>query len=52
MIQQGTGVQVIYGPHVTVIKNEIEEFAGDQLTEISTQLMATMYEVSNMVPYF
>lgn len=29
VIQQGTGVQVIYGPHVTVIKNEIEELLGD-----------------------
>ncbi len=28
VIQQGTGVQVIYGPHVTVIKNEIEELLG------------------------
>ena len=28
VIQQGT-VQVIYGPHVTVIKNEIEELLGD-----------------------
>lgn len=29
VIQQGNGVQVIYGPHVTVIKNEIEELLGD-----------------------
>ena len=25
VLQSGTGVQVIYGPHVTVIKNELEE---------------------------
>ncbi|MBF7016233.1 glucose-specific PTS transporter subunit IIBC [Staphylococcus durrellii] len=25
VVQKGNGVQVIYGPHVTVIKNEIEE---------------------------
>ncbi|UMT80860.1 PTS transporter subunit EIIC [Staphylococcus roterodami] len=29
VIQQGSGVHVIYGPHVTVIKNEIEELLGD-----------------------
>ena len=25
VLQSGTGVQVIYGPQVTVIKNELEE---------------------------
>jgi PTS system maltose and glucose-specific IIC component len=25
VVQKGNGVQVIYGPHVTVIKNEVEE---------------------------
>lgn len=25
VIQKGNGVQVIYGPHVTTIKNEVEE---------------------------
>jgi PTS system maltose and glucose-specific IIC component len=25
VIQRGKGVQVIYGPHVTIIKNEVEE---------------------------
>jgi PTS system maltose and glucose-specific IIC component len=25
---RGNGIQVIYGPHVTVIKNEIEEMLG------------------------
>ena len=29
VLQSGTGVQVIYGPQVTVIKNELEE--GDYL---------------------
>ncbi|MGU3218786.1 hypothetical protein ACVXZ0_12645 [Staphylococcus aureus] len=29
VIQQGTGVQVIYGLDVTVIKNEIEQLLGD-----------------------
>jgi PTS system maltose and glucose-specific IIC component len=25
VIVRGNGVQVIYGPHVTIIKNEVEE---------------------------
>ncbi|MBU9852790.1 hypothetical protein [Rahnella aceris] len=25
---RGNGIQVIYGPHVTIIKNEIEEMLG------------------------
>ncbi|VFS76182.1 EIICBA-Glc [Kluyvera cryocrescens] len=25
---RGEGVQVVYGPHVTLIKNEVEEFIG------------------------
>jgi PTS system maltose and glucose-specific IIC component len=25
VILRGNGVQVIYGPHVTIIKNEVEE---------------------------
>src|SRR5699024_11714950 len=25
IVQKGTGVQIIYGPHVTTIKNEVEE---------------------------
>ena len=28
VIQKGNGVQVVYGPHVTSIKNEIEEYLG------------------------
>jgi len=29
VVHKGLGIQVIYGPHVTVIKNEIEEFLGE-----------------------
>ncbi len=25
---RGQGVQVVYGPHVTIIKNEVEEYIG------------------------
>ncbi|MGO1742122.1 MAG: glucose PTS transporter subunit EIIB, partial [Staphylococcus equorum] len=25
VIQKGNGVQIVYGPHVTTIKNEVEE---------------------------
>ncbi|KAB0582443.1 PTS glucose transporter subunit IIB, partial [Edwardsiella anguillarum] len=25
---RGQGVQIVYGPHVTLIKNEVEEFIG------------------------
>ena len=25
---RGEGVQIVYGPHVTLIKNEVEEFIG------------------------
>ncbi|HDO1376977.1 TPA: PTS transporter subunit EIIB, partial [Aeromonas veronii] len=28
VITKGNGIQVIYGPHVTIIKNEIEELLG------------------------
>ncbi|WP_412890101.1 maltose/glucose-specific PTS transporter subunit IIC [Bacillus sp. 1P06AnD] len=28
VIQKGNGIQVIYGPHVTIIKNEVEELMG------------------------
>ncbi|MBR3456595.1 MAG: hypothetical protein IKH16_00310 [Selenomonadaceae bacterium] len=28
VLKSGTGVQVIYGPQVTVIKNELEEALG------------------------
>ncbi|WP_409299268.1 glucose-specific PTS transporter subunit IIBC [Peribacillus sp. SCS-26] len=29
VVKKGNGVQVIYGPEVTIIKNEIEEMVGD-----------------------
>lgn len=29
LVKKGNGVQVIYGPHVSVIKNEIEEVLGE-----------------------
>ncbi|MFC0272306.1 PTS transporter subunit EIIC [Metabacillus herbersteinensis] len=29
IVKKGKGVQVIYGPHVTIIKNEIEEIVGE-----------------------
>ena len=29
IVKKGTGVQVIYGPDVTIIKNEIEEIVGE-----------------------
>ncbi len=28
IVKKGTGVQIIYGPQVTIVKNEIEEFLG------------------------
>ncbi len=52
VIQQGTGVQVIYGPHVTVIKMKLKNCSGLRLTEISTELMATMYEVRSDIVAF
>lgn len=30
VLQNGAGVQVIYGPHVTIIKNELEEILGEK----------------------
>lgn len=30
VVKQGTGVQIIYGPHVTTIKNEVEEALENQ----------------------
>lgn len=29
VISKGKGIQVIYGPDVTIIKNEIEEMVGE-----------------------
>ena len=29
VIMKGKGVQVVYGPHVTIIKNEITEIVGE-----------------------
>ena len=29
LVMKGNGVQVIYGPHVTIIKNEIAEIVGE-----------------------
>jgi PTS system maltose and glucose-specific IIC component len=28
IVKKGTGVQIIYGPQVTIVKNEIEEYLG------------------------
>lgn len=28
IVKKGTGVQIIYGPQVTIVKNEVEEFLG------------------------
>lgn len=28
IVKQGTGVQIIYGPQVTIVKNEVEEYLG------------------------
>ncbi len=28
IVKKGTGVQIIYGPQVTIIKNEVEEYLG------------------------
>ncbi len=30
LIKRGNGIQVVYGPQVSVIKNEIEELLGDE----------------------
>lgn len=45
-------MQVIYGPHVTVIKNEIEELLGIKTNRNINRLMATMYEVRSDIVAF
>ncbi|MBM4761395.1 maltose/glucose-specific PTS transporter subunit IIC [Bacillus sp. B15-48] len=29
IVKKGTGVQIIYGPQVTIVKNEVEEYLGE-----------------------
>ncbi len=52
VIQQGTGVQVIYGPHVTVIKNEIEESPGIKTNRNINRTNEPMYEVRSDIVAF
>lgn len=39
VIQKGTGVQIIYGPKVTVIKSELEEFLNKKEETVSSILI-------------
>jgi PTS system maltose and glucose-specific IIC component len=28
VVKKGNGIQIVYGPQVTIIKNEVEEYLG------------------------